>query len=85
MVQSKLPVCGIANFIKPLSIWLSQMLLKIPIYHKFSGCKFIFPVLYVDDIFLACNDIGLLHETKRFLTNHFEMKDLDDASFRIRN
>ena len=51
------------------------------VYHKFSGSKFIFLVLYVDDILLACNDIGLLHETKSFLTKHFEMKDLGDASF----
>ena len=34
------------------------------IYHKFSGSKYIFLVLYVDDILLATNDIGLLHETK---------------------
>ena len=37
--------------------------------------------LYVDDILLASNDISLLHETKRFLTKNFEMKDLGDASF----
>ena len=51
------------------------------IYHKFSGSKYIFLVLYVDDILLATNDIGLLHETKRFLSKQFEMKDLSDASF----
>mgnify|MGYP004607028067 CR=1 FL=1 len=51
------------------------------VYHKFSGSKYIFLVLYVDDILLACNDIGLLHETKRFLARKFEMKDLGDASF----
>ena len=51
------------------------------VYHKFSGSKYIFLVLYVDDILLATNDIGLLHETKRFLSKHFEMKDLGDASF----
>ena len=51
------------------------------IYHKFSGSKYIFLVLYVDDILLAINDIGLLHETKRFLSKQFEMKDLGDASF----
>ncbi|KAL9263203.1 Retrovirus-related Pol polyprotein from transposon TNT 1-94-like protein [Drosera capensis] len=51
------------------------------IYHKFSGSKHIFLVLYVDDILLASNDIGLLHETKRFLSKKFEMKDLGDASF----
>ena len=51
------------------------------VYHKFSGSKHIFLVLYVDDILLASNDIGLLHETKRFLSKKFEMKDLGDASF----
>ncbi|KAK0589794.1 hypothetical protein LWI29_018597 [Acer saccharum] len=30
---------------------------------------------------LATNDIGMLHETKRFLSKNFEMKDLGDASF----
>ena len=51
------------------------------IYHKFSGSKHIYLVLYVDDILLATNDIGMLHETKRFLSKKFEMKDLGDASF----
>ena len=51
------------------------------IYHKFSGGKHIYLVLYVDDILLATNDIGMLHETKRFLSKKFEMKDLGDASF----
>ena len=51
------------------------------IYHKFSGIKYIILVLYVDDILLATNDIGLLHETKRFLSKQFEMKDFGDASF----
>ena len=51
------------------------------VYHKFSGSKFIFLILYVDDILLASSDIGLLHATKKFLTENFEMKDLGDASF----
>ena len=51
------------------------------IYHKFSGSKHIYLVLYVDDILLATNDIGMLHETKKFLSKKFEMKDLGDASF----
>ncbi|PKI44551.1 hypothetical protein CRG98_035051 [Punica granatum] len=50
-------------------------------YHKFSSSKYIFLVMYVDDIMLACNDIGLLHETKRFLLEKFEKKDLRDAYF----
>ena len=51
------------------------------IYHKFNGSKYIFLVLYVDDIQLASRDIGLLGETKKFLTEHFEMKDLGEVSF----
>ena len=51
------------------------------IYHKISGSKFILLVLYVNDILLASSDIGLLHETKIFLSKNFEMKDLGNASF----
>ena len=51
------------------------------VYHKFSGSKYIFLVLYVDDILLATSDARLLHETKKFLTKNFEMKDLGNASF----
>lgn len=36
------------------------------VYHKFSVSKYIFLVLYVDDILFICDDIGLLHKIKRF-------------------
>ena len=51
------------------------------VYHKFSGSMHIFLVLYVDDILLATNDISLLYETKRFLSNNFKLVDLGDTSF----
>ncbi|RDY13433.1 hypothetical protein CR513_01653, partial [Mucuna pruriens] len=51
------------------------------VYYKFSGSKYIFLMLYVDDIPLASSDTGLLYETKRFLTKNFKMKDLGEASF----
>lgn len=51
------------------------------VYHKFSGSRYIFLVLYVDDILLATNSLELMHETKVFLSKHFEMKDLGEASF----
>ena len=51
------------------------------VYKEFSRSKYIFLVLYVDDILLATNDIGMLHETKRFISRNFKMKDLGDASF----
>ena len=46
------------------------------VYAKFKNGKFIFLVLYVDDILLASSDVSLLLETKKF-----DMKDLGEASF----
>jgi len=50
------------------------------VYHKFSGSKYIFLILYVDDILLATNDKKNLQETKRFLPKKFDMKDLGETS-----
>ena len=50
---------------------------------KVSGSKFIILVLYVDDILLASNDVGLLHNVKKFLSNHFEMKYIAEISYVI--
>ena len=33
-------------------------------------------MLYADDIILATNDKGLLHEVKQFLSKKFDMKDM---------
>ena len=43
---------------------------------KFKNGKFIFLVLYVDDILLASSDVSLLQETKKFLSSKLDMKDL---------
>ena len=51
------------------------------IYLKYSGIKYIFIVLYVDDILLATNDLNLLLDTMKFLSNNFEIKDLGNASY----
>ena len=51
------------------------------IYMKVSGSKYIFLVLYVDNILLAANDTNLLIETKQLLFNHFDMKNLGEASY----
>ena len=51
------------------------------VYAKFKNGKFIFLVLYVDDILLANSDVALLLETKKFLSSKFDMKDLGEASF----
>lgn len=44
------------------------------IYLKVRGSKFLFLVLYVDDILLA----SMLHDTKAFLIRNFEMKDMGE-------
>ena len=38
-------------------------------------------ILYMDDILLASSDVGLLLETKKFLSSNFDMKNLGEASF----
>ena len=53
------------------------------IYLKVSGSKYIFLVLYVDDILLVSSDLGLLHETEEFLYENFKMKDIGEASYVI--
>ena len=50
------------------------------VYTKFKNGKYIFLVLYVDDILLASSDVNLLLQTK-FLSSKFDMKDLGEASF----
>jgi hypothetical protein len=51
------------------------------VYAKFKNGKYIFLILYVDDILLASSDVNLLLEMKKFLSSNFDMKDLDEASF----
>ena len=52
-------------------------------YLKVSGSKVIFLILYIGDILLATNDLGLLHETKKFLSRNFEVKDMGEVSYVI--
>jgi hypothetical protein len=51
------------------------------VYVKFKNGKYIFLILYVDDILLASSDVSLLLEIKKFLSSKFDMKDLGEASF----
>jgi hypothetical protein len=51
------------------------------IYAKVKNGKFIFLILYVDDILLASSNVNLLLETKRVLSSNIDMKDLSEASF----
>jgi len=53
------------------------------IYLKVSESKVIFLILYVNDTLLATNDLGLLHETKKFLSSNFKMKDMGEENYVI--
>ena len=64
MNLNKLPANGILNFNVISSFGFTKNIVDQCIYLKISGSKYIFLVLYVDDILLASNDLGLLHETK---------------------
>lgn len=48
-----------------------------------NGWKFIFFILYVGGIFLVANDLGLLHESKEFLSKNLQIKDVSEASYVI--
>ncbi|PKI73953.1 hypothetical protein CRG98_005646 [Punica granatum] len=51
------------------------------VYKKASGSMIAFLVLYVDDILLIGNDIGMLTSVKVWLSNTFSMKDLGEANY----
>ena len=53
------------------------------IYLKISGSKICITVLYVDAMLLANNNMGMILETKQFLSKNFDMKDLGEASYVI--
>ena len=66
-----------------ISFRFKENTVDLCIYMKVSGSKFIFLVLYVDDILLAANDLGLLYETKKYLSKNFEMKDMGEVTYVI--
>ena len=49
-------------------------------HKKCSGNVVVLLVLYVDDIILIGNDVGILSSVKVWLSNLFDVKDLGDAS-----
>ena len=49
-------------------------------YKKWNGDKVVFLVLYVDDILLIGNNVGLMTSVKKWLSTNFDMKDLGEAA-----
>ncbi|CAL2236060.1 unnamed protein product [Prunus armeniaca] len=50
-------------------------------FDEISGRHYVLLVLYVDDILLASTNLTLLHDVKVFLSKHFEITDLGEASY----
>ena len=46
------------------------------VYRKQDGDNFIYVALYVDDMFLVCNNMDMIKEAKQQLSFKFDMKDL---------
>ncbi|RDY11437.1 hypothetical protein CR513_03881, partial [Mucuna pruriens] len=85
MTSNRLLVNGITNSIKSLPHGFEANVVDDCVYHKFSESKYIFLVLYVNDILLASSDTNLLHETKRFLMKNFKIRNLGESSFILRD
>ena len=51
------------------------------VYNKISGSAITFLVLYVDDILLIRNDVGIFSSVKAWLSKNFSMKDLGEATY----
>ena len=66
-----------------ITFGLKENLVDQCIYLKISGSKICIIVLYVDDMLLASNNMGMILETKQFLSKNFDMKDLGEASYVI--
>ena len=43
-----------------------------------------FLVLYIDDILLVGNDVGVMSSVKVWLSSQFDIKDLGEAKFILR-
>jgi hypothetical protein len=49
------------------------------VYYRYGGGKGVILCLYVDDILILGTSLDVIKETKYFLSNNFEMKDLGEA------
>ena len=50
-------------------------------YKRHQDKVVMFLVLYVDDILLIGNDVGVMSSVKFWLSNQFDIKDLRKANF----
>ena len=52
-------------------------------YKKTQGSMVVFLVLYINDILLVGNNVGLLSPVKIWLSTQFQMKDLGELQYII--
>jgi len=48
-------------------------------YNKLPGGKYIYPLLYVDDMLIASKNRSAIDKLKKVLSSEFDMKDLGEA------
>ena len=63
------------------SFGFEQNLDKPCVYKRNRDKVVMFLVLYVDDILLIRNDVGVISSVKVWLSSQFDMKDLGEANF----
>jgi hypothetical protein len=49
------------------------------VYYRYGGGEGVILCLYVDDILILGTSLDVIKETKDFMSNNFEMKDLGKA------
>ena len=52
-------------------------------YKKINGIMITFLVLYVDEILLIRNDLGMLSSMNAWLSKNFSMNDFGEATFML--
>ena len=62
-------------------IFFEQNLDEPCMYKRHRDIVVIFLVLYVDDILLIRNDVGVMSSINIWLSSQFDMKDLGEASY----
>ena len=63
------------------SLGFEQNLDEPHVYERHRDKVVIFLVLYVDDIQLIGNDVGVMSSVKVWFSSQFDMKDLGEANF----
>ena len=72
---------GTSNLIKQSNHLVLNKILMNRVYKRHQDKVVMFLVLYVDDILLIGNDVGVMSSVKVWLSSQFNMKDLGEANF----